>query len=236
MVRPSAGHQRLLVALQQGVMRPGDRGARQQQDHRVEQRQMERIEGVDGGGRPHRLAVALQVGEQGEVEERPEEADEEHHLGGDEEQHAVAQAEPHDGRVQAGRAALADHVAPPEEHRAEHHHRADDQRDVAAEMRGEDDAEHGEQTAERADDRPGAGIDQMIGLLAGRNSRPWWCRARGRSCRTHFVSRNGVPHHREIVRAFKGSAASADRHAAPPARARRTSPHRRACGRTCRTA
>ena len=49
------------------------------------------------------------LGEEREVEERPEEADEEHHLGGDEQRHAVAQAEPHHRAVQAGRAALAQH-------------------------------------------------------------------------------------------------------------------------------
>ena len=36
MVRAKRGDQRLLVALQQGVMCPGDRGARQQQDHGVQ--------------------------------------------------------------------------------------------------------------------------------------------------------------------------------------------------------
>ena len=138
------------------------------------------------GGRPNRLAVALQIGEQGEVEERPEEADEEHHLAGDEEQHAVAQAEPHHRRVQSGRAALADHVAPPEEHRAEHDDRADNQRDVAAEMCGEDDAENGQQAADRADDRPGARIDQMIRLVEAGILDRRWCRAR-RSCRTSVL-------------------------------------------------
>src|SRR5215475_8173201 len=43
----------LPVILQERVMRPGDRGARGEQDQRVEQRQVPRIEGVDALGGPH---------------------------------------------------------------------------------------------------------------------------------------------------------------------------------------
>ena len=46
--------QDLLIALQQRVMGEGDGAAGQQQDHRVEQRQMERIEGVNRRRRPYR--------------------------------------------------------------------------------------------------------------------------------------------------------------------------------------
>src|SRR5262249_36965309 len=90
---------------------------------------------------------------------------EEHHLGRDEEQHAVAQTEPDDWRVQARRTALAHHVAPPEEHRAEYHDDTGDQCDVVAEMGSEDDAENSQQAADRANDRPRAWIHEMVRLV-----------------------------------------------------------------------
>ena len=62
-----------------------------------------------------------------DAEERPEEGDEEHHLGGDEQRHAVAQAELHDRGVIALEGRLADHVAPPHRHDREHGEDADDQ-------------------------------------------------------------------------------------------------------------
>ncbi len=47
-------------------------------------------------------------------------ADEEHHLRGDEQRHAVAQADLHDRSVVALEGRLADHVAPPHGHGAQH--------------------------------------------------------------------------------------------------------------------
>ena len=59
------------------------------------------------------------VGEQRGVEERPEPGDEEHHLGGDEQDHAVAVADLHDARVIAV-LRLVDDVEPPGGHHIEH--------------------------------------------------------------------------------------------------------------------
>src|SRR6266566_4720507 len=73
------------VALDQRMVRPGDRGSGQQQYQRVEKRELERIEGVDGLGRPDAADR-----EQARREERPEKRGEEHHLRGDEQRHAVA--------------------------------------------------------------------------------------------------------------------------------------------------
>src|SRR3546814_4458039 len=42
------------VAVDQRMMRPGDRRARTEQDHRVEQRQRESVDDVNALGRPHR--------------------------------------------------------------------------------------------------------------------------------------------------------------------------------------
>src|SRR5574337_385479 len=64
--------------------------------HGVEQRQVPRIEGERALRRPHRGVGAEHVlGHQRVVEVGPEEGDEEHHLGGDEHHHPVAQADAH---------------------------------------------------------------------------------------------------------------------------------------------
>ena len=65
--------------------------------------------------------------EQARREEGPEEGREEHHLGGDEQRHAVAQPELHDRRVHALERRLADHVAPPDRHARQHRDDADDE-------------------------------------------------------------------------------------------------------------
>ena len=101
-------------------MRPGHRGAREQQDQRVHERQVERRDDMDALGRPD-AAIGLgaqrhfrRVGIERGIEERPEEGGEEQHLGGDEQDHAVAQAKlDHRGVVLAR---LDDDVAPPPEH------------------------------------------------------------------------------------------------------------------------
>ena len=60
--------QALAVVLQQRVMRPGDGRAGGQQDQRVEQRQVPRIEGLDALRRPH---AAEQFGARDLVRRRP---------------------------------------------------------------------------------------------------------------------------------------------------------------------
>ncbi len=99
------------------MVRPGDRGARTQQDQRVEQRQRERIHHrLDPLGRElpadHFGKLA---GEQGEIEPAPEPADEEHHFRRDEQDHAVAQVKLHNRRMEALAAFLDDVVEPAEE-------------------------------------------------------------------------------------------------------------------------
>ena len=143
------------------MVRPGHRGARQQQDQRVEERELERVERMDALGRPHAADR-----EQARGEEGPEEGREEHHLGGDEQGHAVAQPELHDRRVEALEGRLADHVAPPHRHRRQHRDEADDhQRPAVAAMHVEHPAEGEHPGRDRADDRPRARIDEMVGVL-----------------------------------------------------------------------
>ena len=154
-----------LVAFQQAVMRPGDRAAGEQQDHRIQQRQMERVEREDVRRRPDQHPVALGFRVEQEVEIGPEEAREEHHLGPDEQHHAVAQAQANDRRMRTGGAGFLDDVAPPHEGGAECQQRAGDQHEVAMVVRGQDDAEHNKEAAQRGDDRPRAGVGQMVGVL-----------------------------------------------------------------------
>ena len=166
--------ERRAIIVQQAVMRPGDRGARGQQDQRVEQRQMEGVEHfralrrpVTAGELDARRLNGL-VREQAGVEERPEPRDEKHDLGRDEQDHAVTVADLHDARVVALLGFLDD-VGPPgghdienaEEARAEH---------VAAHVETEqrqglhphDRADGGHEGEEGPDDRPRARIDEMI--------------------------------------------------------------------------
>ena len=142
------------------MMRPGHRGARQQQDQRVEKRELERIERVNPLRRPDAADR-----KQARREERPEECREEHHLGGDEQRHAVAQTELHDRGVEALEGRLADHVAPPDRHGAEDADQSDDQQGPAMAVHVQN-AAGGEQAGgDRPDDRPRARIDQVIGVL-----------------------------------------------------------------------
>ena len=121
----------LAIVVEQRVVRPGDGGARGQQDQRVDQRQVPGIEDLDALGRPDAAggsdARGLDgfAGEQAGIEEGPEPGDEEHHLGGDEHQHAVAQMEADDRRVIA-LVGFLDDIAPPHEHGVEHADEAED--------------------------------------------------------------------------------------------------------------
>jgi len=116
----------LAVVVQQGMVRPGDRRARQEQGDRIEQRQVQRIEHVDADRRPLPTKDFRPqwlngfAGKQAGVEERPEPGGEEHHFGGDEHDHAVAQMQRHDPRMGA-LAAFLDGIRPPGEHHVENH-------------------------------------------------------------------------------------------------------------------
>src|SRR5690606_24278860 len=123
-------------------------------------------------------------------EEGPEERGEEHHLGGDEERHAVAQPDLHYRVMMALDMRLPDHVAPPEEHRPEHGEHAEDEKPPCPRVHVEEAAGSEQARGDRADQRPRARIDQMVGMLLslrvrighvlaltpawpGRTCRPW---------------------------------------------------------------
>ena len=89
--------QPLPVVVQQRMVRPGDRRARGEQDQRVDERQMPRGRAprcppaANGRRWLRRARTARPRRGRGCVEEGPEPGDEEHHLRGDEHDHAVAQ-------------------------------------------------------------------------------------------------------------------------------------------------
>ena len=120
---------------------------------------------VDGRQRP-------MVMEQRHLEEDPEPGDEEHHLRGDEQDHPVAQADRDDGRVVAP-VRLLHHVAPPADHGVEHAGEPDEEDpravlfDAEQPLHEDDEAEGHRGRGDRADQRPAAGMNQMIVVLDG---------------------------------------------------------------------
>ena len=160
--QPQAHLQAAVVAVTQRMVRPGYRRRRRQQDDRVEERHAPGIEGDDPFGRPdipHRFGRI-----QGGIVIGPEPRHEKHHLGGDEQQHAVAQAELHDRGMKPLMFRFARDVAPPHQHGVAGHRETDDQwpyRDLAHEQHK---ADRQDQGAERTDDRPRARIDHVVAV------------------------------------------------------------------------
>ena len=125
-VTPSQKDHVLAIARAHRVVSDGDGRAGGQQDQRVQKRQPPRVERDDALGRPGSVRDLIDQGQAG-VEECPEEGEEEHHLGGDEQQKANAQAVIHGfGMIDAG-PRLADDVAPPEVERGEQNGEAGDE-------------------------------------------------------------------------------------------------------------
>ena len=163
------------VIVQQGVMRPGHRCARGQQDERVEQRQVPRVEDFCSLRRPMaarefdaRILMGF-IGEQAGVEIGPEPGHEEHHFRSDEQDHAVAMADLHDARVVALMFGFLDDVRPPgghdvknaEETRAEHIGTGLEAEDGHA-LHPHDRANGGQKGRNRTDQRPRARIDEVV--------------------------------------------------------------------------
>ncbi len=155
-----AAQQSLAVAVDQGVMCPGHGRSRQQEDQRIQKREFEGVERMDGLGRPNAADR-----KQARGKERPEKGGEEHHLGGDEQGHAVAHPELHDRGVVTLKRRFANDVAPPHRHDRQHREDPDDQQGPAVAVHVENAARRQKAGSEGAKDRPRAGIDQMIGML-----------------------------------------------------------------------
>jgi hypothetical protein len=165
--------------VQQGVVGPGHGGARGQQDQRVQERQVPGIERLDALGRPHAageleaLGLDRVGGVEGGLEIGPEPRHEEHHLGGDEHDHAVAVMELDDAGVVAGIGLVGD-VLPPREHGVEHAERAgtehvgaDGEAAGGETLHPEDGAEGHQEPGERAQQRPRARVDDVVIVVLG---------------------------------------------------------------------
>ena len=122
------------------------------------------LERVNGGGKQRRVEVG------------PEPGHEEHHLRGDEHDHAVAQVQLHDGRVVAA-VRLLDHVAPPHEHgegdaggaHQEHGRaaQAEQARTSIHRAHPDDQADRHDEGEHGADDRPRARVHEVIVVVLG---------------------------------------------------------------------
>ena len=167
-------------------MRPGHRGARQQQDGGVHQRQVPGIEGLDALGRPD---TADRLGrEQRGVEIGPEEGDEEHHLRGDEQHHAHAQPDLDHAGMGLVLYRLLDDVPPPAGHDAKHAEEAHQQDKPAHRVvvHEHDPADRHQQAGHGPQEGPRARVRRD-------DNRALWCGAACASLILHSSSRP-MPH------------------------------------------
>jgi len=156
-----------VVFMDQRMVGPGRGATRQQQDQRVDQRQVPGVEGLDALGRPdaidqraHRPHRVKRV-----LEEGPEPGREEHDFRHDEHDEAIAQADADDRGMVAG-LAFMHHVCPPAEHDIQHAHQPDQAhprtRAVHPQHRAEQHDEGRDRTGQRPDRR---GQDVVIVVL-----------------------------------------------------------------------
>ena len=129
------------------------------------------IEGRNALGRPDAAGdrnprhVLQFIGEQRGVEIGPEPGDEEHHLRGDEQDHAVAMRDLHHAGMIVLDFGLENDVPPPADHGVEDADGADaeDDRRVSHQMvHPQDQPDRGDEGRGGADRRPRAGIDQVV--------------------------------------------------------------------------
>src|SRR5579863_1447377 len=156
------------VPLAQIIVSDVDRRARGQQHERIHQRQLERVHHLGALRGPHAAAESKEAGGlrvggiEGRPEERPEPGDEEHHLGGDEQNHANGQAMA-DKEIVVAALSLADDIAPPPGHGEQDARDADGQKRRAQTrvVHRPDEPKGREKREKRANDRPGARLDEM---------------------------------------------------------------------------
>src|SRR5215213_8212598 len=160
------------IIMNQRMMSPCDGRAGGEQDERVEQRQMIGVENLDALRRPltagDREAGCLDrfIGIEARIEEGPEPGHEEHHFRGDEQNHPIAEMKLDDTGVIAAMGLEYD-IAPPHEHRVEHAENAEQHDPGLRSMHPHDRAHCQDEGGGRADDRPGAWLNEMIIVLFG---------------------------------------------------------------------
>ena len=154
-----------VVFMHQRMVRPCHGAARQQQDQRVDQRQVEGVHRVEDRRHVFRAHIFVHRVE-GLFEEGPEPGDKEHHLGHDEQDEAIAQADAHD-RSMIADVAFCDDVLPPGEHHVKHAHKAAPEQERCHVMHPQDSAEQHGKAADRADKRPaGRGENMVVVVLS----------------------------------------------------------------------
>ena len=154
------------VAGPQRVVRPGHRGTGAEQDQGVKERYVPRRQGNDALGRPLFGGGKAQDGHAA-VEVGPEEGEEEHHLGRDEEDHAQTQPVAHRRRVVCTRFALAHDVAPPPEERNQQYGDARQEAPGDPGMHVHDAPDRHGEGRHRPHNRPRAWLDHMPGVFFG---------------------------------------------------------------------
>ena len=124
---------------------------------------MERIDRGNAGRRPD--AVDPGVGEQALAEEGPEEGDKEHHFRGDEQRHAIAQAELYHRAVGLLDHRLVNDLLPPGEHGAEYAEEAEDEQPREMGMHQQNRADHHSPGRGCAHQGQRVRLQKVIGLL-----------------------------------------------------------------------
>ena len=181
--QPEPPEDPLPVILDERVVGPRHRCSRQKKDERVEQRKMPRIERLDGCRRPCSAGLrdtsrlVCSVGEKCKSEIGPEPGDEEHHLGGDEQDHAVAQVKFHNGSLLAVKRLLRG-VHPPARHGAEDHGKSHGENAPSGDIHPEKEKAvpgvpphqgHGpdghDERAERPREGPGTRLDNVVVVI-----------------------------------------------------------------------
>jgi hypothetical protein len=135
------------------------------------------ITSMPGGGQWASGLVGDALGNSDAPKKSPEEGGEEHHLRRDEQRHAVTQTDLHHRRVGFFNHRLLDDVAPPAEHHAQDRQNAQDQQQLARPMHIQDHAGRQQPAREGAQQRPWAGIDQVVRMRnTGPNRGGWFLR------------------------------------------------------------
>lgn len=107
-----------VVFMNKSMVRPSHSTARQQQDQRIDEGQMPRIESLNPCGRPDTIDPRAALGHRIKAvfKEGPKYADEKHRLRGEEKEEAHTQADLHHWRMIAC-LVFFDRIGPPAEHR-----------------------------------------------------------------------------------------------------------------------
>ncbi len=162
------------IIVQHAMMRPSYGRARGEQDQRIEQRQLPRVEnfgalwGPMATGEFHASGLNRLIEKQAGIKEGPEPCHEEHDFGGDEQDHAIAMADLHHTCV-ITRLGFMHDISPPGQHHIQNANEASDEQEAAhfhAEqgqaLHPHDRANGGDECGDGANQRPWARVDEVV--------------------------------------------------------------------------